>query len=99
MRCLGFFMKQIVDRRGEAQCEVTKRYIITFDRVIQPNLDSIIRTGEMKDVAPMMKSPYELRMFLLFLEVFNMNGDLSVKFVFVSSNVNLQIIALLIHEN
>ena len=88
-----------MDRRGEAQCEVTKRYIITFDRVIQPNLDSIIRTGEMKDVAPMMKSPYELRMFLLFLEVFNMNGDLGVKFVFVSSNVNLQIIALLIHEN
>ena len=88
-----------MDRRAGAQYEVTKRYIITFDRVIQPNLDDIIRTAEMKDVAPMMKSPYELMMFLLCLEVFNKNGDLSVKFVFVSSNVNMQIIALLIHEN
>ena len=88
-----------MDRRAGAQYEVTKRYIITFDRVIQPHLDKIIRTVEMKDVAPMMKSPYELTMFLLCLEVFNKNGDLSVKFVFVSSNVNMQIIALLIHEN
>ena len=52
-----------------------------------------------KDVAPMMKSSYESMMFLLCLEVFNKNGDLSVKFVFVSSNDNMQIIALLIHEN
>ena len=88
-----------MDRRAGAQYEATKRYIITFDRVIQPNLDNIIRTDEMKDIAPMMKSPYESMMFLLCLEVFNKNGDLSVKFVFVSSNDNMQIIALLIHEN
>ena len=52
----------------------------------------------MKDVAPMMKSPYESMMFLLCLEVFNKNGDLSVKFVFVPSNVNMQIIYCLANK-
>ena len=52
----------------------------------------------MKDVAPMMKSPYESMMFLLCLEVFNKNGDLSVKFVFVPSNVKMQIIYCLANK-
>ena len=42
----------------------------------------------------MMKSPYELMIFLLCLKLLNRNGERGVEFVFVSSNNKVQIIAL-----
>ena len=63
-----------------------KKYIITFDIVIQPNRDTITITDKMQDITPMMKSPYELMIFLLCLELLNRNGE--------PSNTKVQIIAL-----
>ena len=63
-----------------------KKYIITFDIVIQPNRDTIAITHKMQDITPMMKSPYELMIFLLCLELLNRNGE--------PSNTKVQIIAL-----
>ena len=42
----------------------------------------------MQNVTPMMKSPYELMIFLLCLELFNKNGKHRPKFVFVFLSVS-----------
>ena len=88
-----------MDRRTGAQHKLTKNNIIIFDIVIQPNLDSNTRTNEMQDITPMMKSPYELMIFLLCLELFHKNGEQRVEFLFVSSNTKVHIIALPIDQN
>ena len=83
-----------MDRSTGAQHKLMKKYMITFDIVIQPNRDTIAITDKMQDITPMMKSPYELMIFLLCLELLNRNGEPGVEFVFVSSNTKVQIIAL-----
>ena len=88
-----------MDRRTGAQHKLTKKYIITSDIVIQPNRDAITTTNKMKDMTPMMKSPYELMIFLLCLELLNKNGEPRVEFVLVSSNTKVQIIALPVYKN
>ena len=76
-----------------------KKYIITSDIVIQPNRDTIAITDKMQNITPMMKSPYELMMFLLCLRLLNKNSERRVELVFVSSNTKVQIIALPVYQN
>ena len=76
-----------------------KKYNDPCDIVIIPNLKEIAKPPHTKEYNnPTMKIPFMLIMFLLCLEVFNKNGDLSVKFVFVPSNVNMQIIYCLANK-
>ena len=53
----------------------------------------------MQNITQMMKSPYELMMFLLCLRLLNKNSERRVELVFVSSNTKVQIIALPVYQN
>ena len=51
----------------------------------------------MQNITPMMKSPYELMIFLLCLELFNKNGEhwITFLYVFLSVSPTLMILGVL----